>query len=101
MSDIVLIEGYVEENIMANVYLSGEHVWLGTKDLWTMICFLFLRDLTAGKLGICENPDCPAPYYKKKRSTQKFCEAGPCVAFAQRQYALRWWNADGTRCERT
>jgi hypothetical protein len=62
-------------------------------DLWTLICFLFQRDYY--KLGYCENPDCPAPYFVKKRKTQKFCEAGPCVAFKQRKYALGWWNTEG------
>ena len=63
--------------------------------IWSAICILFLRDYEAGRTGVCANPDCPAPYYLKSRGSQKFCEAGPCVAYAQRQYALRWWNKAG------
>ena len=80
-----------------HIHVAEGVVWLRTEDVWTMICFLFLLDFTAGKLGICENPACPAPYFKKRRSTQKYCEAGPCVEYAQRQYALKWWNAEGKK----
>jgi hypothetical protein len=44
------------------------------------------------RLAICRNPDCPAPYFLAKRSTQKYCERGDCTAYAQRQYALDWWK---------
>src|SRR2546426_10545089 len=72
-------------------------VELVAKKLWSFICILFLRDHGAGRIGICANPDCASPYFLKKRRTQKLCEAGPCVAYAQRQYALRWWNAEGKK----
>lgn len=68
---------------------------LTAKDLWTLILFLYLRDFVAGKIGLCENPECPAPYFVKRRRTQKFCEAGACTDYAHRQYALKWWNTDG------
>jgi hypothetical protein len=67
------------------------------EDLWASICLLFLRDHTDGRTGICANPQCPNPYFIKKRSTQKYCEAGPCVGYAQRQYALHWWNTEGKK----
>jgi hypothetical protein len=94
-SSFDLMEDQIEAGIVTRVHVRDGVVSLETPALWTFICFLFLRDFTAGKLGICANPDCPARYFKKKRSTQKFCEAGPCVAYAQRQYALRWWNVEG------
>jgi hypothetical protein len=59
---------------------------------WTLICMLFVRDHAAGKTAICANPDCPARYFLKSRKTQKICEAGDCVEWAQRNYALRWWR---------
>lgn len=96
-SSFGLMEDQIEAGIVTRVHVEDGVVSLETPALWTFICFLFLRDFTAGKLGICENPDCPAPYFKKKRRTQKFCEAGPCVAFANQQYALRWWNAKGKK----
>jgi hypothetical protein len=93
---IVLMEGRVVEGMETDVLVdtSGD-VLLRPRSLLATISFVFLRDYRSRKLGICENPDCPAPYFRKKRSTQKFCEAGPCVAYAQRRYALRWWNTAG------
>jgi hypothetical protein len=87
---------HIEDELCFDVHvelsLDGD-VDLVPRDLWTLIHFLFQRDYV--KLGYCENPDCPAPYFIKRRKTQKFCEAGPCVVFKQRQYALRWWNTEG------
>jgi hypothetical protein len=76
---------------------SGGSVVLTTADPWTFICFLFLQDFVAGRVGFCGNPDCPAPYFRKKRRTQKYCEQGPCVQYAQRQYSLDWWNRKGKK----
>lgn len=72
-------------------------VQIKARDVLTLISFLFLRDYTRGRLGICGNPDCPARYFRKNRRTQKFCEQGPCVAYAQRQYSLGWWNRVGKK----
>jgi hypothetical protein len=72
-------------------------IQIKAKDLLTLVSFLFLRDSTTGKLGICANPDCLAPYFRKKRTTQKYCERGPCVQYAQRQYSLDWWNREGKK----
>lgn len=85
------------EDFAANVDVSEGGVQLHPKDLWTLICFLFLRDYIAGRLGICENPDCPAPYFRKNRRTQKFCEAGPCTAYAARLYTKTWWDKKGKK----
>lgn len=68
---------------------------IATADLWTLMQVLLFRDVALKSTGLCPNPDCVAPYFMKKRKTQKFCEKGDCVAFAQRQYALRWWRSKG------
>ena len=91
------IEAEVEEGFDTDVVVAHRHVLLRPKHLWASICFLFLWDWKAQKLGFCENPECPAPYFRKKRKTQKFCEQGPCVAYAQRQYSLDWWNRIGKK----
>jgi hypothetical protein len=96
VASIIEIEGYVEEGFNSDVVVAHGYVQLRPKDLWASICLLFLCDGKTGKLGFCHNPS-PAPYFKKKRKTQKFCEAGPCVAYAQRQYSLDWWNRVGKR----
>jgi hypothetical protein len=95
--EIIDIESELEVSFDTDVVVAYGSVELRPKDLWASICFLFLWDLRADKLGYCENPGCPAPYFRKKRKTQKFCEAGPCVAYAQRQYALDWWNRVGKK----
>lgn len=46
-------------------------------------------------LARCHNPDCPAPYFLARRKDQKYCERGDCTAYAQRQYALKWWKEKG------
>jgi hypothetical protein len=96
-SDIVFLEGTVEEGIEANVLVHNASVELSTKDLSPFINFLFLRDLAAEKIDICQNPDCLTPYFVKRRTTQKFCNSTACAAFAARTYAKRWWDARGSR----
>jgi hypothetical protein len=76
----------------------GVRVYTG--DLWTFIRFLFLADLSEGKSAVCKNPNCLVPYFVKKRKNQTLCEQGECVKWAQRQYSLRWWNAEGGGKER-
>jgi len=53
---------------------------------------LFFQDHLAGKTAICANENCPNPYFIRKRKTQKYCEAGPCVEEAQRKHRREWWN---------
>jgi len=65
---------------------------LRVNNLWSLICFLFLDDYAAKRTAKCASPDCPAPYFLKKRHDQKFCEAGPCVAWGHRQRSLRYWH---------
>lgn len=97
-----------------------EKVVLATEDLWKLICLSFLHDFSAGKTGVCGNPNCPAPYYLKRRKDQKFCtgagpaeggrkpsaddvpDSGSCTAYAQREYARNWWreNRQGTRAKK-
>jgi hypothetical protein len=51
----------------------------------------------SARFARCHNPDCPTPYFLARRKSQKFCERGACTAYAQRQYALKWWNAEGKK----
>lgn len=97
ISAFVDLEGEVEESFDTDVVVSGGFVHLRPKDLWASICFLYLWDVHAKRLGFCGNPDCPAPYFRKKRRTQKFCEAGPCADYARKKYALRYWDTKGKK----
>lgn len=71
-----------------------DEISLRTNDLWSLIGYLLVRDVVAKRIGVCANPDCPAPYYLKNRRNQQFCQSGSgsCTAYAQRQYALKWWQ---------
>jgi hypothetical protein len=80
-------KGFAMEQLPA-----GGVVQIAATNLWTLICLLFLRDNAAGKTARCANPDCPAPFFLRSRRTQKICEAGDCVIWAQRRYALKWWH---------
>jgi len=67
--------------------------WAAT-DLWNLICILFLKDYTPGRLGKCANPDCQT-YFVKPRRTQTVCERQECLRWAQNKSALNWWNRKG------
>jgi hypothetical protein len=54
----------------------------------------------AGKMALCQNPECPAGYFLAKRKTQKYCERGGCTAYAQQTYALKYWNETGAKRRR-
>jgi hypothetical protein len=73
----------------------GGRAELLAEDLWAVICVFFLRDRAAGRTAICENPGCPARYFIRKRSTQKFCEVGPCKEYGARLRSNKWWQVHG------
>lgn len=87
-------------NLQSQVDISTGAAVIKVPDAWTLICMLFLRDHAAGKVAVCANPDCPAPYFLKSRKTQKICEAGECVAWAQRSYALKWWRENESKASK-
>jgi hypothetical protein len=45
-------------------------------------------------LAVCGNPDCPVRYFVARRRDQRYC-GGECTEYAQRQYALKYWNEEG------
>lgn len=40
----------------------------------------------------CGNPECLAPYFLAKRSTQRYCQRGECTQYALRTKALKSWR---------
>lgn len=48
-------------------------------------------------LAYCRNPECVKPYFLARRKSQKYCERGECTVYAQRQYALAWWDKKGKK----
>jgi hypothetical protein len=91
------IEKIALRDLEINPSVDTRGVTLVAKKLGSLIFVLFLRDCGAGKCGVCSNPDCPARYFLKSRKTQKFCESGPCVTYARRRYALKYWHDKGAK----
>jgi len=58
-------------SIRLSVETGGLELQVGS--LWPFISVLFLRDYAAGKAKICENAECPNPYFLRKRKGQRYC----------------------------
>ena len=89
------IESQVQYALEARAFVKARGVEVIIGNLWGLIGVLFLVDHAAGKTGVCGNPECPAPYFLRKRKDQKYCERGKCSTYAQRKYALGWWERKG------
>ena len=49
-------------------------------------------------VAYCANPDCPAPYFLRRRRDQRYCTANDeCARFAGREAARRYWHDKGKR----
>jgi hypothetical protein len=94
-NEVGLIELDMRYALEAQFSVNAKSLELMTDGLWSLICVLFLIDHATGKTGVCGNPQCPAAYFLRKRKDQKYCERGPCSAYAQRKYALGWWERKG------
>lgn len=72
------IEEQVEDALETRISVQAKGIEVTTENLWSFICVLFLRDRAAGKTKFCANPDCPNPYFLRKRKGQEFC-SHPCA----------------------
>ena len=71
-------------------FVSGR-IEIGVPDVWTAVCVLFLNDRGRKRAGICKRgTECPAPYYVKPRTNQKFC-GGACTDEARKEIKRNWW----------
>jgi len=91
------VEVQGDDNSEFGVAIFPDHVLLLTHDLWQFICLLFMRDYWNGKIGVCEDPDCPAPYLIKERVDRKYCQNGPCAAAAHTKSVNKWWRKNGQK----
>ncbi|WP_263373918.1 hypothetical protein [Granulicella aggregans] len=89
---VVVIQSEASRGLTLALSPHNSAVSIVAPNLWTFICLLFIRDHGAGKTGVCLNPECPAPYFIRRRRTQRICESGDCVSWFQRQHALKWWR---------
>ena len=48
----------------------------------------------SGLAKVCENPDCPAPYFIAKRRSQRYC-GEDCASVYQRLWKRKWWKKGG------
>ena len=62
-------------------------VSIGT--LRTLIAAFTLQHCSAGKLGVCANPECPAPFFLKVRRGQNFCTHRCAVLINVRRFRER------------
>ena len=44
------------------------------------------------RMAVCANPNCSAPYFFAKRSSQIYCERGECTQYSLRKKAREWWT---------
>jgi hypothetical protein len=79
----------IETNVEARLMLRSERIEIITEDLWSFACVLFLRDFSAGKTGVCANPDCPTRFFLLRRKRQKFCEHKCAVLMNVRRFRDR------------
>ena len=90
-SAIESMRRHVSANSSSWNFKSGR-IEIGVPDLWTTICVLFLNDLGRHKAGLCERgAECPAPYFQKPRTDQKFC-GGACTDEARKEIKRNWWH---------
>ncbi len=83
------------KHLLATITVNGTRIEIHPRESWVAAYLLFLQDYSEGKPGICANPECAAPYFIRKRNTQKYCDAGPCLAYGARQRANKWWGEHG------
>lgn len=90
------IQGWSNRYMVASLSFSGGRLEMESEHLIGSIFILFLRDHLAGKTAVCENENCEGQrFFIRAKATQKFCGHPKCTAFAQKQYALKWWNEEG------
>ena len=94
------IAKYTAGSLQNNVDVDTGAFVIKIPNAWTLVCALVIRDHAGGRTAVCANPECPAPYFLKSRRTQKICEAGECVAWAQRNYALKWWRENESKASK-
>jgi hypothetical protein len=90
------VQGWTTRYMVASLSFSGGRIEMESDQLLGSISILLLRDHLAGKTAVCENENCEGQrFFIKAKATQKFCGHPKCTAFAQKQYALKWWNVEG------
>jgi hypothetical protein len=74
----------------------GEFVFVPRSEFQGAVYELFRR---SPRVNMCENPDCPAPYYIPSKAVQRYCSDG-CAQVFQREWKRRWWKEQGSAWRR-
>jgi hypothetical protein len=66
-ADSVAVE-QVKRQAVLQLSAETDAMELVAKNLWSLICFLFMTDRAAGNIAVCKNPGCSiTPYFLKIR----------------------------------
>lgn len=79
----------VSKEVRMEIYSQEGKAEVVTPDLWAFICALFIRDHAEGRLKVCRNPDCPAPYFVAVRRGKSFCSHRCAVLMNVRRFRER------------
>jgi len=69
--------------------LQGGGFLISIDALWPLIQVMFMQDWKEQRIKKCENPDCPAPYFRTVRKGQKFCSQKCGVLINVRRFRQR------------
>jgi hypothetical protein len=104
MRDIVRLiwrgESFANEYLKALLYGTrvefnwkrGEIVYEPQNDFERALYALFRN---SGLAKVCENPECPAPYFIAQRKSQCYC-GEDCALVYQREWKRDWWKKKGS-----
>jgi hypothetical protein len=70
----------------------GEIVYAPQNDFERALYALFRN---SGLAKVCENPECPAPYFIAQRKSQCYC-GEDCAVVYQREWKREWWKKKGS-----
>jgi hypothetical protein len=48
------------------------------------------------RMRVCQNQECPAPYFYALKRNQRYC-SGTCAAPSQREFKRKWWEEHGEK----
>jgi hypothetical protein len=94
------VDEVVPKELATHFAIEGKRIVLAPHSIWDAINLLFHRDRLEHRLAICANPKCLNPYFVRKRKTQIYCQAGPCVEEAQREQKRQWWARNRGKAQR-